>query len=255
MDYNSTISKINKSRYILKKYLESDWDISVIKDYSDDEIENLYNISKPDSNGINFGNASSCNITLYHNKIRSHKLHIIYYNFPELGKPSVKITKTCSEKIHKLYSDEIIDKDDSIIIILYNPIPENLIKSIEDLYIKNQEELISSGLSEQVNKENKLLKIEDKLNLVHFRNIHIFHLDELTIDILLHSKVPEHIIIRNEIEINKILQETNSTINQLPIVLRTDAIAKRFRLAPGDVFLIKRITRNAGEIKYYRACK
>ena len=64
MDSNLTISKINKSRYILKKYLENEWDVSDIKDYSDEEIEHIYNISKPDNNGINFGNASSCNITL-----------------------------------------------------------------------------------------------------------------------------------------------------------------------------------------------
>ena len=36
------IRKINKSREIFKKYLESEWDISVISDYSEQEIEKLY---------------------------------------------------------------------------------------------------------------------------------------------------------------------------------------------------------------------
>ena len=39
MDSNLTVSKINKCRYNLKKYLESEWDISKIIDYSDDDIE------------------------------------------------------------------------------------------------------------------------------------------------------------------------------------------------------------------------
>jgi hypothetical protein len=33
------VNKINKSRSILKKYLESDWNISGISDYSNQEIE------------------------------------------------------------------------------------------------------------------------------------------------------------------------------------------------------------------------
>ena len=43
MDSNLTVAKINKSRYNLKKYLENEWDISTIIDYSDNEIEKLDN--------------------------------------------------------------------------------------------------------------------------------------------------------------------------------------------------------------------
>jgi len=254
MDNNKTIRKINKSRYNIKKYLSSEWNVSDIKDYSDNEIEKLYTLSVPDSVGVNFGHASSCNITLYHKEIPTHRLHIIYYNFPEIGKPSVKITKTCSEKIQKLYSDNIIDIDDSIIIILYNPVPENLVKSIEELYIKNQEELTLNGLSTDVENSNNLLD-EDKYNNVHFKNIHAFHLDTLSIDILEHSYVPEHIVVRKQHMINNILEKTNSTINQLPIILRTDPIAKILRLAPGDVCIIKRVSNTVGEMDYYRVCK
>ena len=59
MDSNSTVSKINRSRYNLKKYLESEWKTDDIKDYSDMEIEKLYRTSKPTSSDIYFGNASS----------------------------------------------------------------------------------------------------------------------------------------------------------------------------------------------------
>ena len=40
----SYVHKINKSRSLFKKFLESEWDISVISDYSDEEIEKLYNL-------------------------------------------------------------------------------------------------------------------------------------------------------------------------------------------------------------------
>ena len=41
MDSNLTVHKINASRYNLKKYLQGEWDVSTIIDYSDVEIEKL----------------------------------------------------------------------------------------------------------------------------------------------------------------------------------------------------------------------
>ena len=55
-------------------------------------------------------------------------------------------------------------------------------------------------------------------------------------------------------EINKILDQCNAKIHELPIILRTDAIAKRLRMAPGDICKINRITQT-GEIPFYRVCK
>tara|TARA_Y100001958_G_C21190307_1_gene518583 strand:- start:47 stop:811 length:765 start_codon:yes stop_codon:yes gene_type:complete len=254
MDSNLTIRKINRCRYNLKKYLNDEWDVSKIKDYSDDEIEKLYNSSKPLNSELQFGNASGCDFNLYHKNIKSHKLHIIHYNFPEIGKPSVKINKTCAEKLNKLYKEEIISPEDSLIIIFYNKISENLGKSIEDLYISGQEELLRNGLSENIQTENDLLN-ENKYSLVHFRNIHIYHLDELSIDITLHKKVPEHKIIRTQPEINQLLDKCNARINQFPIISRNDAMAKRIRMAPGDICKINRKTKSAGEVEYYRVCK
>ena len=99
-------------------------------------------------------------------------IHIIYYNFPELGKPSVKINKTCSDKLNKLYKEEIINSEDSLLVILYNKISENLDKSIEDLYLKGQDELKNLGLSEIIHSENEKLK-GNKYNNSHFKNVHL----------------------------------------------------------------------------------
>ena len=251
MDSNLTIRKINRCRYNLKKYLNDEWDVSKIKDYSDDEIEKLYNASKPLNSELQFGNASGCDFSVYHKQINNHKLHIIHYNFPEIGKPSVKINKTCAEKLNNLNKDEIISPEDSLIIIFYNSITENLNKSIEDLYISGQEELLRNGLSENIHKENESFN-ENKYSMVHFRNIHVYHLDELSIDITLHKKVPTHTIIRTQPEINQLLEQCNARINQLPNILRNDAMAKRLRMAPGDICKIYRGSHTSIISKYYR---
>ena len=52
MDSNNTISKINQTRYNLRKYLESEWDVSVIHEYSNSEIEHLYKKTNPKNNKV-----------------------------------------------------------------------------------------------------------------------------------------------------------------------------------------------------------
>ena len=250
-----TILKINKTRSNLKKYLEKEWDTSTIQDYSDKEIENIYtNKIAKKSNLISFGHASGCNFSLTHRNIPSHKLHIIYYNFPELNTNHVKITKTCADKIQSLYTNEIINREDSVIVIVLEKVTENLNKSIEEVYLNGQEELLNNGLSDQILQENESLDDSQKLSLQHFRNIHIFYLDHLSIDITNHVNVPYHECIRNKIEINSILEKCNTHLNQLPIILRSDPQAKVMRLAPNDICRIIRTTQTAGDVDYYRVC-
>lgn len=250
------IDKINKSRYNLKKFLEKEWDISVIEDYSNKEIEEIYNnkVLKK-QNLITFGQASSLNITLQHRDISSHNLHIIYYNFPELNSKKVKVTKTCADKMHGLYENEIIKKDDSIILIILEKVSENLSKSIEDLYNNGQEILINEKLSDDIIRENDILDENKKLSIEHFRNIHIFYLNHISIDITQHINVPRHICIRGSIDKQNILEKCNTNENQLPIILRKDPQAKINRLAPGDICKIVRNTTTGGENIYYRICK
>ena len=253
MDNNQTVSKINKSRYNLKKYLDKEWQTSTIIDYSDNEIDKLYRLNKPSNTNINFGSASCCNFTLFHKKINNHRLHVIYYNFPDIGKPSIKVTKTCSDKLENLYKENIINPEDSLIVILYNTVPENLQKSIENMYLNGQEELNNNGLSDEIKQIND--NLDDKFTNYHFRNIHIYSLDEIAIDITQHVRVPHHECIREQSKINKILEECNSRSDQLPIISRNDAMAKRLRISPGDICKITRVTESAGEIIYYRICK
>ena len=253
MDSNLTVHKITESRRNLKKYLEDEWDVSTIYDYSETEIEKLYTSPKPVNTDIQFGSASGCDFSVYHKKLPNHRLHVIHYNFPEIGKSAVKINKTCSDKLNNLYKDETIGPEDSLIVILYNPVSENLEKSIEGLYLNGQETL-KVNLSEEMKQSNQKLN-ENQYSICHFRNIHIHHLDSLAIDILSHVKVPHHKVVRDQPGIDTILEKCNARINQLPVILRSDPVAKRLRVAPGDICVITRLTQTAGETRYYRVCR
>ena len=96
---------------------------------------------------------------------------------------------------------------------------------------------------------------KDKYRLNYFRNIHIFDINHLSFDISENFTVPEHKPIRKSHEIAEILEKTNTKSGQLPVILRTDAMAKLIRLCPGDICEINRKSERCGEYKYYRICK
>lgn len=249
----SYVHKINKSRSLFKKFLESEWDVSVISDYSDEEIEKLYNL-KSSKNSLSFGKAGNLNITLEHSKIKDHKLHIIYYNFPEINSPALKVTKQCADKINKLYLEESIEPEDSVILVITEKISDNLEKAIEDLYNFGQEQLKINGLSDNIIDENEKLN-EEKYRKNYFRNVHLFCINNISFDISLNITVPKHVCIRKEEDIENILKKVNANRDQMPIILRTDPMAKLIRLCPGDMCEIIRRSERCGEYKYYRICK
>jgi DNA-directed RNA polymerase subunit H (RpoH/RPB5) len=249
------IGRILKSREYLKQILADEWDTSVIQDYSKNELEKIYNLNIPKSSNISsFGHASGCNITLNHKYIPSHKLHVIYYNFPEIGRNIPKITKQCGDKLVSLYTDEIIENEDSILFITIDRLTDNIEKTISSINIQFQESLQKTGLPDKIMKENNSKKIPFQYSLSHFKKIHIFHIYSLTIDLQNHIYVPKHICIRDKKVINKLLKETNTTLKQLPVIKQSDIQAKLLRLSPGDVCKIIRKT-NIGELITYRICQ
>lgn len=248
------INYILKSREQLKNILSNEWDTSIIQDYSKTELEKIYNLNTPKSSNISqFGNASGCNLTLTHKHIPSHKLHVIYYNFPELGRNIPKITKQCGDKIISLYTEEIIESDDSILMIILDKLTENIENTISTINQQFQEELNITNLRDTILNENNTKKNPLKYSLSHFKNIHVFNILSLTINLTKHVYVPKHECIRDKKIINKLLQDTNTTMKQLPIIKVSDIQAKLLRMSPGDLC---KITRNtpAGEIVTYRIC-
>ena len=241
------IDKINKTRHTLKEILKDDWDISSIVDLSNEELEVMYSSTFMNPKKIN-----GCNFSLKHNKLQSIKLHIIYYNFPEIGDISTKITKYSFNDIYE-YLKNIFNSEDSVFIIINEKITETIGKNLENLNIKIQSEYKSQEISEnelQDMQENNLF-LEKK----HFRMIHLFNINNLTNNLLNHRLVPEHIVIRNKEEIDSILTKCNSKFNQLPIILKIDIMAKLNRLSVGDIVEITRKSLKSGEYPFYRVCK
>uniref|UniRef100_A0A6C0C5A9 RNA polymerase subunit H/Rpb5 C-terminal domain-containing protein n=1 Tax=viral metagenome TaxID=1070528 RepID=A0A6C0C5A9_9ZZZZ len=252
--------KINRSRYTLKEILSNEWDTSVISDYSLQEIDKLYtgvDISDPFIKS--YGNGFICNIKLQHKIIDNHYLHVVYFNFPELSPDSslVKVTKKNLEKIDILYKEGYFNINDSVIVVINETVSESISKSVDNLNVKFQNDLSIEGLDEEIIKvlTDKNMELNKEYNIKHFKNIHILDIDSLTNNLLKHRLVPKHIVIRNKEEINKILSNCNATINQLPIILKNDIIAKLTRMVPGDVCEIKRINDKCGENNFYRVCK
>ena len=188
----STSQKINKSRVSLKQILSDEWDTSTIHNYSDQELEKIYSI--PSANLCPFpGVAGACNFTLSHQKIPSHKLHVIYYNFPENGRKSSKVTKSACDKIEEYYTDESMNPEDSLFIIINDVISESLEKSFHELNIKlkvTQPNDLSDNIKEEMSQNN--ISLEKR----HFRNVYLFNIDNFTNNILEHRLVPPHKPIR-----------------------------------------------------------
>ena len=248
------LEKVHNTRIQLKKLLENEWNTDIIHDVSLKELEIMYSTQNENAY-INSG----CNFTLTNLKIPSHKLHVIYYNFPELHRSGTKINKTCCDKLTSYYEKEgfdddyLFEKEDSLLIIINEKVSESLAKNIEEMYLKGQDELMKYGISDDIQKEMKTNKFE--MDKPYFRNIHIFHIDVLTIDLLSHRLVPKHEVIRNKEEIKQIFEDTKTNEYLLPVILRTDPIAKLKRLCPGNICKIIRSSESCGENVYYRICK
>jgi DNA-directed RNA polymerase subunit H (RpoH/RPB5) len=251
---NNIIENINRSRYTLKEILRDEWDVSHIPDVSSKEIDVMYRTPSSKSNNLSsLGVASACNLSIPHKYIPSNRLHIVYYNFPEIGRLNSKITKSACDKISNLYKTDIINKEDSIFVIINDPITDSLKKKFNELNIELQSELSDLTLSDEIiqemNDNNYLLQLK------HFRNVQLFTINSLTNNLLNHSLVPKHIPIRKQEDIQNVLDKCNCTLQQLPIISKDDIICQLLRIIPGDICEIKRKSTKCGEYSFFRLCQ
>ncbi len=243
--------KVNRTRYTLKEILSDEWNTETIADYSNTEIEKIYNT--PSASLLNMGVASACNFSLTHKHVPSHKLHIIYYQFPEIGKTSSKVTKSVCDKIHNLYKNGDIQYEDSLFILLNENISESLESNFNKLNTTLQNDYEDVPISEKIVSE--MMESGFPLEKKHFRNVRVFNVNLFTNNILKHNLVPKHNVIRSYTKINEILEQCNCKAHQLPIILKNDNIAKILRVTPGDICSIERDSRKSGSYLFYRICK
>lgn len=85
--------------------------------------------------------------------------------------------------------------------------------------------------------------------------IQTFMLKELQINISKHAYVPKHELVKDQREVKNIM-ETYSLKgkNQIPIILKTDPMAKWLNLKTGDIIRISRPSQSAGYYIAYRCC-
>ena len=249
--------KINKSRYTLKNILSNEWNTLIIQDYSLKEIDSIYS----NNSGLEqFGYGFICNLKLSHKIIENYSLHIVYYKFPDLSPDSTssKVSKkSLIDNIIKLYEEEYFKSNDSVMIIINENISETIQKAIDNFNIEIQNDLELTGLNSEIMNDfkSKDIKLGKEYNLKHFKNIQIIDINSLTNNLLEHNLVPKHEVIRNKEEINKILEDCNANISQLPIILKNDIISKLIRLSPGDLCKITRNNEKSGINYFYRVCK
>ena len=72
-----------------------------------------------------------------------------------------------------------------------------------------------------------------------------------SIDILGHRLVPKHEVVSRE-EGKEILEKFNTTKEQLPKILASDAVVKKIEAKTGDIIRITRNSATAGQSTYYR---
>jgi len=110
---------------------------------------------------------------------------------------------------------------------------------------------------------NTIIILRDKttsanINSIHdmVNNVQVFEIRELQFNISKHKLVPKHRLIESSlIESSSILQRLNiKSRSQLPIILRSDPMAKFLNAKPGDLVEITRFSPTSAEHVFYRMC-
>lgn len=116
---------------------------------------------------------------------------------------------------------------------------------------------------EESNFDNYIIVIREKIsanNTKSFQEINkpiqIFEIRELQFNISTHALVPKHRLIESTNEsINAIFQRLGiKSRSQLPVILRTDPMAKFLNAKSGDLIEIVRYSPTSGEHIFYRIC-
>ena len=239
------VEQIVKSRKNLKDILSEEYDTSNLPIYDIEEMDKLYELESTKDNPFKFngnGKGSACNFTLNHNKIKNHKLHVIYYNFQKQGNTKMMKT-TIINRIDELYKNDIFQTTDNIILIINESIKDTIKIINEELNLHLKE----------IN--NDKIKNDLGYNEKHFGNVSIFDIKTLQYNILNHQIVPKHTIIRDDKDIQKILEMSNCNLDQLPVISKNDPVAKLKLGTNGDIFKIIRKSKTCGEDIYYRVCR
>lgn len=112
-------------------------------------------------------------------------------------------------------------------------------------------------------KSTIILIFKEKINNFNHKNVdefenidlQIFTMKELLFNISKHSLVPKHEVIKDENEIEELVNKFNLKNKlQFPIILKTDPMAKYMNIQSGQLMKISRISPSSGDNIVYRCC-
>jgi DNA-directed RNA polymerase subunit H (RpoH/RPB5) len=84
--------------------------------------------------------------------------------------------------------------------------------------------------------------------------IQVFQVSELMFNITRHSLVPKHEVLKDE-DIKDVMERYSlKSIHQLPLIMKTDPVARYLGLRIGQVVRVTRPSQTAGEYVLYRCC-
>jgi DNA-directed RNA polymerase subunit H (RpoH/RPB5) len=203
---SQTISKIFRSRKIFLEQAEKKgYDTSDYNNFSINEIAVLYTNNQLD-------------LLLIHSETKK-KMFLKYQLLPKLR------TNHIYDYIEDLFNiDELLTKEDDLIIVTKENRNDNLTNFLDILYKKDK------------------------------YYINVYNLNDFMSNILENDLVPPHRILSDEEKV-EIKQKYNIIKdNQFPEISRFDPIAVIYGIRPGQVFEIIRSSPTALKTKYYRLC-
>ena len=165
--------------------------------------------------------------------------------------------------IDKNELESIYKKSDNIFAIDVNANTKIVYYMNSKFKIQDLRKFLSSPTQQEQPLRNLILIFKEKINNFNAKNIddfsevdlQVFLLKELMYNVSKHSLVPKHIVISEPNEILSIVNMYNLKNKlQLPIILKTDPIARYLNLKSGHIVKILRPSPTAGISEYYRCC-
>ena len=146
-------------------------------------------------------------------------------------------------KVNKIFSIQV----NSMTKIVYYTNPKFKINDLKKYFVDDEHVILV--FKEKINNLN-IKNLKEQTNVT----IEIFMMKELQYNISHHVLVPKHEIVHDTNEIETLLNIYQLKRNQLPIILKTDPMARYLDVKAGDVVKITRKSPSAGEAILYRYC-
>jgi len=176
------------------------------------------------------------------------------------------VVKALSETVVESARNTVIDSEDGKTRIIFNlSEPKTNVESKNSLsvsWITEAPDSISHFvlvIDDELHSKRRLFS-ENNL-LVKFvekelkKTIEFFDVTDLQFNVLLHDLVPKHEVIRDAETRKKIVEEHSlRTQMNLPLILRSDPVARAIGARPGDIVKITRFSQNSGEHVFFRGC-